>query len=165
MSEAAAVRTGIGFDSHRLEIGRPLVLGGVEIEGAEAGLAGHSDADVLTHAVIDSLLGAAGLGDIGQHFPDTDERWRDADSLELLRTVSELLSTDGYDIVNVDATIACEAPKLAPFRDDMGTRLAEATGIEPGAVNVKFTTGERMGFVGRGEGIAALAIATVARAG
>jgi 2-C-methyl-D-erythritol 2,4-cyclodiphosphate synthase len=156
------VRTGIGFDSHRLEAGRRLVLGGVEIEGAEAGLAGHSDADVLTHAVIDALLGAAGLGDIGQHFPDTDERWRDADSLDLLATVVELLRTDGYEIVNVDATVACEAPKLGPFRDDMRTRLAEAAGVETGAVNVKFTTGERMGFVGRGEGMAALAIATVA---
>jgi 2-C-methyl-D-erythritol 2,4-cyclodiphosphate synthase len=125
------------------------------------GLAGHSDADVLTHAVIDALLGACGLGDIGEHFPDTDERWRDADSIELLRTVREKLSDAGYSPANIDATVACEEPKLSPFRDEMRTRLAEAAGLEESAVNVKFTTGERMGFVGRGEGIAALAIATV----
>jgi 2-C-methyl-D-erythritol 2,4-cyclodiphosphate synthase len=155
------MRAGIGFDTHRLEAGRRLVLGGVEIEESEAGLAGHSDADVLAHAVIDALLGAAGLGDIGQHFPDTDERWRDADSIELLRAVREKLSDAGYKAANIDATVACEQPKLAPFRDEMRTRLAEAAGLEPGAVNVKFTTGEGMGFVGRGEGIAALAVATV----
>lgn len=154
-------RSGIGFDSHRLEAGRRLVLGGVEIEDAEAGLAGHSDADVLTHAVIDALLGAAGLGDIGQHFPDTDERWRDADSLELLRAAVAMVREAGYAPANVDATVACEAPKLAPFRDGMRARLAEAAGLDPAAMNVKFTTGERMGFVGRGEGVAALAIATV----
>ena len=158
-------RAGIGFDSHRLEAGRRLVLGGVEIEGAERGLAGFSDADVLTHAVIDALLGAAGLGDIGQHFPDTDERWRDADSLELLRAVVGRLADAGHAPANLDATVACEEPKLGPFRDEMRTRLAEATGLDPGAVNVKFTTGERMGFVGRGEGIAALAVATVTAAG
>ena len=155
------MRAGIGFDTHRLEAGRRLILGGVEIEGAQTGLAGHSDADVLTHAVIDALLGAAGLGDVGQHFPDTDERWRDADSIELLRAVREQLGAAGYRPVNIDATLACEEPKLAPFRDEMRTRLADAVGLEPSAVNVKFTTGERMGFVGRGEGIAALAIATV----
>ncbi len=157
------MRTGIGYDSHRLEAGRRLVLGGVEIEESEAGLAGHSDADVLTHAVIDALLGAAGLGDIGRHFPDTDERWRDADSLELLRSVRDMLRTERYEISNIDATVACEAPKLAPFRDEMRTRLAEAAGVEANEVNVKFTTGERMGFVGRGEGMAALAVATVSR--
>jgi 2-C-methyl-D-erythritol 2,4-cyclodiphosphate synthase len=162
------MRAGIGFDTHRLEAGRRLVLGGVEIEESEAGLAGHSDADVLTHAVIDALLGAAGLGDIGQHFPDTDERWRDADSIELLRAVRDMLRDAGYTPANIDATVACETPKLSPFRDDMRSRLAGAAGVEVGAVNVKFTTGEGMGFVGRGEGIAALAIATVlasARAG
>jgi 2-C-methyl-D-erythritol 2,4-cyclodiphosphate synthase len=153
-------RTGIGIDSHRFEAGRRLVLGGVEIP-YELGLAGHSDADVLAHAIADALLGAAGLGDIGQHFPDTDERWRDADSIELLRAVCEQLSDAGYKLANVDATVACEAPKLSPFRDEMRTRLAEALGVEAAAVNVKFTTGEGMGFVGRGEGIAALAIATV----
>jgi 2-C-methyl-D-erythritol 2,4-cyclodiphosphate synthase len=155
------VRAGIGFDTHRLEAGRRLVLGGVEIEQSQAGLVGHSDADVLTHAVIDALLGACGLGDIGEHFPDTDERWRDADSIELLRTVREKLGDAGYSPANIDATVACEEPKLSSVRDEMRTRLAEAAGLEESAVNVKFTTGERMGFVGRGEGIAALAIATV----
>jgi 2-C-methyl-D-erythritol 2,4-cyclodiphosphate synthase len=155
------VRAGIGWDSHRLERGRRLVLGGVEIPGAERGLAGHSDADVLTHAVIDALLGAAGLGDIGQHFPDTDERWRDADSIELLRTVRAMLGEAGLAPANVDATVACETPKLGPHREAMRSRLAEALGLEAPAVNVKFTTGERMGFIGRGEGIAALAIATL----
>jgi 2-C-methyl-D-erythritol 2,4-cyclodiphosphate synthase len=156
------MRAGIGFDTHRLEAGRRLVLGGVEIEESEAGLAGHSDADVLTHAVIDALLGAAGLGDIGQHFPDTDEEWRDANSLDLLRAVRDKLRAEGYEPANIDATLACEAPKLAPFRDGMRTRLAEAAGLEGSAVNVKFTTGEGIGFIGRGEGIAAFAIATVA---
>ena len=156
-----AVRSGIGWDSHRLEAGRRLVLGGVEVPEAALGLAGHSDADVLTHAVIDALLGAAGMGDIGLHFPDTDERWRDADSIELLGAVRIMLSDAGLAALNVDATVACEAPKLAPWRDAMRTRLAEALGLEADAVNVKFTTGEGMGFVGRGEGIAALAIATL----
>jgi 2-C-methyl-D-erythritol 2,4-cyclodiphosphate synthase len=155
------MRVGIGFDTHRLEAGRRLVLGGVEIEESEAGLAGHSDADVLTHAVIDALLGAAGLGDIGQHFPDTDERWRDANSLDLLRAAVQKLADAGYTPANVDATLVCEQPKLSPFRDEMRTKLAQAAGLEPEAANVKFTTGERMGFVGRGEGIAALAIATI----
>ncbi len=154
-------RSGIGWDSHRLEAGRRLVLGGVEIPESELGLAGYSDADVLTHAVIDALLGAAGLGDIGRHFPDTDERWRDADSIELLRAVLGLLREAGFAPGNVDVTVACEAPKLAPYRKDMRSRLAEALGLDLAAVNVKFTTGERMGFVGRGEGIAALAVATV----
>jgi 2-C-methyl-D-erythritol 2,4-cyclodiphosphate synthase len=152
------MRAGIGYDSHRLVEGRALVLGGVEIAGAERGLAGWSDADVLTHAVIDALLGAAGLGDIGQHFPDTDERWRDADSIELLRAVRELLPARP---LHVDATVVCEAPKLAGHRDAMRARLAGALGIDASAVNVKFTTGEGMGFVGRGEGIAAQAIATI----
>jgi len=164
MSARAPLRAGIGWDSHRLEAGRRLVLGGVEIEESEAGLAGHSDADVLTHAVIDALLGAAAMGDIGEHFPDTDERWREADSIELLRAVRDRLRDAGYTQVNIDATVACEAPKLSPFRDAMRDRIAEAAGLEPNAVNVKFTTGERMGFVGRGEGVAALAIAMVAHA-
>ena len=154
-------RAGLGWDSHRLEPGRRLVLGGVEVPSAERGLAGHSDADVLTHAVIDALLGAAGLGDVGQHFPDTEERWRDADSIELLQTVCGMLKDAGLSPVNVDVTVACESPKLAPWRDQMRGRLAEALELEPTAVNVKFTTGERMGFVGRGEGVAALAIAMV----
>ncbi|MGH2745564.1 MAG: 2-C-methyl-D-erythritol 2,4-cyclodiphosphate synthase [Thermoleophilaceae bacterium] len=154
-------RSGIGWDSHRLVEGRALVLGGVRVEGAERGLVGHSDADVLTHAVIDALLGAAGLGDIGVHFPDTDERWRDANSLELLGLVRGLVTDAGFSPVNVDATVACEAPRLGPYRDEMRARLAEAVGLPAAAVNVKFTTGEKRGFVGRGEGVAALAIATV----
>ena len=158
-------RAGIGWDSHRLEEGRRLVLGGVDIAGAERGLAGFSDADVLTHAVIDALLGAAGLGDIGRHFPDTDERWRDADSIELLSSVLELLGETGYAPLNVDATVACEEPKLDPYRDEMRSRLAGALDLDRGAVNVKFTTGERMGFVGRGEGVAALAVATLSADG
>ena len=150
-------RSGIGWDSHRLAPGRPLVLGGVRVP-SERGLAGYSDADVLTHAVIDALLGAAGLGDIGEHFPDTDERWRDADSIELLRAVRGILPEAP---LNIDATVACEEPRLAPYRDEMRARLADATGLGVEAVNVKFTTGERMGFIGRGEGVAALAIATL----
>jgi len=153
-------RTGLGVDSHRLEEGRPLVLGGVEI-AHERGLAGHSDADVLTHAVIDALLGAAGLGDIGQHFPDTDELWRDADSMELLRTVVAQLAEGGWRVEHVDATVMLERPKLADRRDAIRESLASVLG----SVNVKFTTGERMGFVGREEGIAALAVATLEPAG
>jgi 2-C-methyl-D-erythritol 2,4-cyclodiphosphate synthase len=155
-----SARSGIGVDSHRLEPGRRLVLGGVEVP-SELGLAGHSDADVLTHAVMDALLGAAGLEDIGVHFPDTDERWRGADSVELLADVRELLAARGLAPVNLDAVVMCEAPRLGPFRDRMRERLAGAAGLEPQDVNVKFTTGEGMGFVGRGEGIAALATATV----
>jgi 2-C-methyl-D-erythritol 2,4-cyclodiphosphate synthase len=154
-------RAGIGWDSHRLEPDRRLVLGGVQIDGVARGLAGHSDADVLTHALIDALLGAGGLGDIGRHFPDTDERWRDADSIELLRSVRGLLWDAGFSPLNVDVTVACQAPTLDPHREAMRSRLAEALELEPAAVNVKFTTGEGMGFVGRGEGIAALAVATV----
>ena len=153
-------RFGIGFDAHRLVAGRRLVLGGVEI-AHERGLEGHSDADVLVHAVIDALLGAAGLGDIGLHFPDDDERWRDADSLDLLRRVSGLLDDGGLTVVHVDATVLAEAPKVSPHRDAMRAALADALGIEDGAVNVKATRGEGMGFVGRQEGIAALAMATV----
>jgi 2-C-methyl-D-erythritol 2,4-cyclodiphosphate synthase len=157
------VRTGLGIDTHAFAPGRPLILGGVEIPH-EVGLAGHSDADVLTHAVIDALLGAAALGDIGQHFPDTDERFEDADSLELLRTVAVYLGERGFAIGNVDATVVLERPKLAPYRDAMRAALAGALGLPEDAVNVKATTGERMGFVGRGEGAAAMAVATIERA-
>jgi 2-C-methyl-D-erythritol 2,4-cyclodiphosphate synthase len=156
-----SARAGIGYDSHRFGEGRRLILGGVEIPEAERGLAGHSDADVLTHAVIDALLGAAGLGDIGLHFPDTDERWRDADSIALLREVVALIGRAGWSAQNVDATVICEAPKLGAHRDAMRAALAAALGLEPAAVNVKFTTNETMGFVGRGEGIASLATASV----
>ena len=159
-----SVRHGIGYDAHRLVAGRRLVLGGVEIPH-EAGLLGHSDADVLAHAITDALLGAAGLGDIGQHFPDTDERWRDADSVELLREVASFLDEHGWSVRHVDATLVCEGPRLGPHRDAMRARLADAVRLAPLEVNVKFTTNEGMGFVGRGEGIAALAVATVERAG
>jgi len=154
------MRTGIGIDTHRFEAGRPLILGGVEIPG-ERGLAGHSDADVLTHAIVDALLGAAGLGDIGQHFPDTDEQWRDADSMALLRAVLERVAAAGWAVEHVDATVVLERPKLAPHRDAIRDSLAAALG----SVNLKFTTGERMGFVGREEGAAALAVATLRPAG
>jgi 2-C-methyl-D-erythritol 2,4-cyclodiphosphate synthase len=155
-------RAGIGWDSHRLVSGRPLVLGGVVVPDAARGLKGHSDADVLTHAVIDALLGAAGLGDIGMHFPDAEERWKDADSLVLLGSVVGLLRAEGLAPVNLDATVVCEEPRLSPYRDEMRATLASAVGLPTASVNVKFTTAERMGFIGRGEGVAALAIATVA---
>jgi len=145
---------GIGFDSHRFAEGRRLVLGGVEIEHPR-GLAGHSDADVLTHAVIDALLGAAGSGDIGSLFPDDDDRWRDADSLDLLRTV---VGTIGGRIVNVDATVVCERPRLEGHKAEMERILAEATSAR---VSVKATTNEGMGWIGRGEGIACIAVASV----
>ena len=156
--------TGIGYDSHRLGAGRRLVIGGVEI-AHEQGLEGHSDADVLTHALIDALLGAAGLGDIGEHFPDTDERWRDADSIELLREVIALLAAQELHPVNVDCTVIMEAPKLAPHRGAIRARLAGTLGLEIERVNVKASTGEGIGFVGRGEGVAALAIAGLHSAG
>ncbi|MGP0100591.1 MAG: 2-C-methyl-D-erythritol 2,4-cyclodiphosphate synthase [Solirubrobacteraceae bacterium] len=155
---------GIGFDSHRLASGRKLVIGGVHVP-YERGLDGHSDADVLAHAVIDALLGAAGLGDIGERFPDTDERWRDADSMQLLASVVQSVLAEGLEIENVDCTVVMEQPKLAPHRHAIRARLAEVLGLELARVNVKASTGERMGFVGRGEGVAALAIAGLRRAG
>ena len=150
------MRSGIGIDSHRFEPGRRLVLGGVEIP-YEQGLAGHSDADVLAHAIADALLGAAGLGDIGRHFPDTDAAWKDADSMELLRDVVARVRAEGFEVVHVDATVMLERPKLAPHREAISASL----GAVLGSVNVKATTGEGMGFVGRGEGAAALAVATL----
>jgi 2-C-methyl-D-erythritol 2,4-cyclodiphosphate synthase len=155
--------SGIGYDSHRLTEGRRLVLGGVEIPG-ERGLEGHSDADVLTHAVIDALLGAAGLGDIGERFPDTDERYRDADSLQLLASVVTSVIAAGFELVNVDCTIVMETPKLAANRQAIRERLAGVLGLQAARVNVKATTGEGIGFVGRGEGVAALAIASLEHA-
>jgi 2-C-methyl-D-erythritol 2,4-cyclodiphosphate synthase len=155
---------GIGFDSHRLTEGRRLVIGGVEIPN-ERGLDGHSDSDVLAHAAIDALLGACGLGDIGEHFPDTDERWRDADSIGLLEEVVAMVEREGLQVVNLDCTVIMEAPKLAPHRQAIRERLAGALGLELGRVNVKASTGERIGFVGRGEGVAALAVACVRHAG
>ncbi len=152
------MRTGIGYDIHPFERGRPLVLGGVRIPH-QAGLGGHSDADALAHALIDALLGAAALGDIGQHFPPGDPRYRGANSLDLLRQVVELVAGAGYLVVNVDATVIAETPKLSPHIGAMRSALAEALGVEVGAVSVKATTADRLGVVGRGEGIAALAIA------
>jgi 2-C-methyl-D-erythritol 2,4-cyclodiphosphate synthase len=145
---------GIGYDSHRFAEGRPLILGGVEIEH-ERGLSGHSDADALTHAVIDALLGAAGQGDIGTLFPDDEERWRDADSVDMLSTV---VGTIGGRILNIDATVICEAPRLGPHRAEMERNLADVTSAR---VSVKATTNEGMGWIGRGEGIACIAVASV----
>jgi 2-C-methyl-D-erythritol 2,4-cyclodiphosphate synthase len=154
------VRTGIGWDSHRLVEGRQLILGGVELEH-DRGLLGHSDADVLAHAVIDALLGAAGLDDIGAHFPDTDERFKDADSMELLRTVVTFLTVEGFAVEHVDTTVVMERPKLAPHRDAIRAALAAGLDVDVARVNVKASTGEGLGFVGRGEGVAALAVATL----
>ncbi len=155
--------TGIGYDSHRLAAGRRLMLGGVEMPH-ERGLEGHSDADVLAHAVIDALLGAAGLGDIGEHFPDTDERFRDADSMRAACGPSlALIAEADLEIVNVDCTVVMEEPRLGPHKPAIRARLAGALDLEPARVNVKATTGEGIGFVGRGEGVAALAIANLRR--
>jgi 2-C-methyl-D-erythritol 2,4-cyclodiphosphate synthase len=158
------LRTGFGFDAHRLAAGRRLVLGGVEFPGDE-GLLGHSDADVLTHAVMDALLGAAALGDIGQWFSDRDPRWKDADSLDLLRRVRDGLRERGWSIRHVDVTVLAERPRLAPRVPAMRERLAAALDVEPGRVSVKATTVEGMGALGRGEGIAAQAVATLCAPG
>ena len=155
-----SVTTGIGWDVHRLAEGRPLILGGVTIEH-DRGPEGHSDADVLAHAVIDALLGAAGLGDIGEQFPDTDPAYKDADSMALLRDVVALLGA--RQVLHVDVSVLLERPKLAPHKEEIRDRLAGALGVAPDHVNVKATTGERLGFVGREEGVAALAVATLAR--
>ena len=152
--------SGIGYDSHRLAAGRRLVIGGVEI-AHEQGLAGHSDADVLAHAVIDALLGAAGLGDIGEHFPDDDERFKDADSMQLLARVVASVRERGLQIVNMDCTLVMERPKLGPHRAAIREALAGALGLTPQRVNVKASTGEGIGFVGRGEAVAALAVASL----
>ena len=154
------MRIGHGYDVHRLTTGRKLILGGVEIPW-ELGLLGHSDADVLTHAVMDALLGAAALGDIGQHFSDTDPAYAGADSLELLRHVTGILTRNGYRIGNVDATILAQRPKLAPHIPAMRGKLAAAMEIETGRVSIKATTEEGLGFTGAGEGIAAHAVALI----
>jgi 2-C-methyl-D-erythritol 2,4-cyclodiphosphate synthase len=156
------VRTGIGYDVHRFADGRPLVLGGVTIPH-ERGLLGHSDADALLHAIADAVLGAAALGDIGQHFPPGDARWKDADSRGLLAESCRMVRAAGWTVVNVDATVIAEAPKVMPHAPAMRSAIAAACGIDAGAVSVKATTNEGMGFVGREEGIAALAIATIER--
>ena len=155
-------RSGLGWDSHRFLAGRPLILGGVSFPDPELGLDGHSDADVLTHAVMDALLGAAGLDDIGVHFPDSDGAYEGADSIALLREVVATLAQHGLAIVHVDTTVLMERPKIGPQRAPMRARLAEALGLDVANVNVKASTGEGIGFVGRLEGVAALAVATVA---
>jgi 2-C-methyl-D-erythritol 2,4-cyclodiphosphate synthase len=151
------VRAGLGIDSHRFAEGRRLILGGVEIP-FERGLDGHSDADVLAHAITDAILGAASMGDIGTHFPDTDPRFKDADSIELLREIVRRVGAQGWRVEHVDATVMLERPKLAPHREAIMARLGEAVGTP---VHVKATTGERLGFVGREEGVAAMAVATL----
>ena len=154
------LRIGHGYDVHRLTTGRKLILGGVEIP-FQLGLDGHSDADVLTHAVMDALLGAAALGDIGQLFPDSDDAYRGASSLMLLREVGQRLKEAGYGVVNIDATVLAQAPKLSPHREEMRRRIAEALGIGSERVSVKATTEEGLGFTGAGEGIAAHAVALI----
>lgn len=156
------MRIGQGFDAHALVAGRRLVLGGVEI-AHEKGLAGHSDADVLAHAVCDAVLGAAGLGDLGTHFPDSDPRYRDADSRALLREVVRRVARRGLRVVNVDATVIAQSPRLAPHVQAMRANLAADLGLKAAAVSVKAKSTERLGFVGRGEGIAAQAVALLAR--
>lgn len=156
------MRVGQGFDAHRFADGRKLVLGGVEIDH-HRGLEGHSDADVLTHAIIDALLGAAGLGDIGMHFPDTDPAYKDASSIGLFKIVCKAIEDLGYHIVNVDATIVAEEPRLSRYKPAMVASIASAAAIEPEQVNVKATTTERMGFAGRGEGIAAFCVILLER--
>lgn len=156
------LRIGHGYDVHRLVEGRPLILGGVTIP-YERGLLGHSDADVLAHAVMDALLGAAALGDIGGMFPDNDERWRDADSLHLLERVAARLAETGWEIGNVDATVLAQAPKLAPYIPEMRRRMANAMGIDAAQVSVKATTEERLGFTGAGEGMACHAVALLGK--
>lgn len=151
------MRIGQGYDVHRLVAERPLILGGIEIP-YEKGLLGHSDADVLLHAISDALLGAAALGDIGAHFPDSDPAYRGADSAELLRAVGDLIRAAGYEIGNIDSTVVCQAPKLAPHIPAMRARIAEVLLLPVGAVSVKASTEEHMGFTGRGEGIAAHAV-------
>jgi 2-C-methyl-D-erythritol 4-phosphate cytidylyltransferase/2-C-methyl-D-erythritol 2,4-cyclodiphosphate synthase len=153
--------TGVGYDTHRFAPGRKLILGGVEHDGD--GLLGHSDADVCAHAIGDAILGAAGLGDLGRHFPDTDPRWKGVSSLALLREISAKAAEHGWRVGNADVTLAAKRPKIAPRAEEMRARLAEALGVPPSQVNVKATTGEGMGFVGRGEGIAAHAVVLLAR--
>ena len=153
-------RVGFGFDLHPLEAGRPLVLGGVTVD-FDRGLAGHSDADVLSHAVAEALLGALALGDLGRHFPDTDPRYRGISSLRLLRSVVELVTARGGRLVNVDATVLAQAPRLAPLLPEMAKRLADALGVEVDRVSVKAKSPEGLGLVGRQEGMAAMAVVSV----
>lgn len=159
---AAGFRVGVGYDVHRLVERRPLVLGGVAVP-SDRGLDGHSDADALLHAMMDALLGAAGLDDIGHHFPPGDERFRNASSLKLLATVRSLLEGSGWSVINVDSTVVAERPKLAPYLEEMKRVIGETLGISQGQVGIKATTNEGLGFAGRREGIAAMAVALLAR--
>jgi 2-C-methyl-D-erythritol 2,4-cyclodiphosphate synthase len=154
------MRVGIGYDSHRFEEGRRLVLGGVHIP-EHAGLAGHSDGDALAHALVDALLGAVGAGDVGSHFPPSDPSWKDADSMDLLARAVNILESRNYQVVNVDITVVCESPKLAPHVEAMRGRLGDVLRVGAGAVSVKGKTNEGMGWIGRGEGIAVHAVALV----
>lgn len=156
------MRIGQGYDVHRLTENRKLIIGGVEIE-YEKGLLGHSDADVLLHAICDALLGAAALRDIGYHFPDTSDEFKDADSIKLLERTCELVRNKGYKIVNIDSTVVAQAPKLKPYIEQMIKNISKACCIEEDCVNVKATTEEKMGFTGRGEGISAMAVALIDR--
>jgi 2-C-methyl-D-erythritol 2,4-cyclodiphosphate synthase len=153
-------RVGIGYDSHRFESGRPLVLGGLSIPHSH-GLAGHSDADAVAHALTDAILGAAGAGNIGQLFPDNDPQWKDADSMELLRTAHELVRGRGYTLVQADLTVIAEQPKLAPHLNPMAAALAQRLGLPAGAINVKAKTNEGLGWIGEGQGIAVIAVAAL----
>ena len=156
------IHTGIGFDAHRFARGRRLILGGVRI-ASKLGLKGHSDADVLCHAVMDAILGAAAEGDIGRHFPDTEARWKDACSLDLLARVVKVVGDKGWRVVNVDSTVLAEIPRLAPHVTAMRAAMAEAMGVPPASVSIKATTVEGMGALGRKEGVAAMAVATLAK--
>jgi len=156
------LRIGQGWDVHRIGPGRPLILGGVKIP-SEFGLEGHSDADILAHAITDALLGAAALGDIGMHFPDSDARWKDADSGQFLRAARDLVAAQGYSIVNVDSTVILERPKLKDFRHAIREKLAETLGLEVGQVSVKFKTAEKTGPVGEGRSAEAQALVTICR--
>jgi len=158
------IRTGIGYDVHQLAQGRDLILGGVHIPFAK-GLMGHSDADVLIHAIMDAMLGAAGLGDIGRHFPDTDPAWAGADSCRLLAHVAGMLADGGMRIINIDAIIIAQKPKISPFIPMMQQNIADSAGVETAGINIKATTTEGLGFVGQGEGIAAQSVCTVAATG
>ncbi len=163
-ADSALTGWALGYDAHRFAAERPLVLGGVRLRDTD-GLLGHSDADVLTHAVMDALLGAAGLEDIGHYFPDRDSAYAGADSIALLARVGDLLAAGGWEVVNVDAVVICEQPRIAPERQRMRARMAAALGLDPDRVGVRGTTTEGMGFAGRGEGIAAQAVALVRRSG
>jgi 2-C-methyl-D-erythritol 2,4-cyclodiphosphate synthase len=154
------IRVGIGYDSHRFVEGRPLVLGGVTIPHS-TGLAGHSDADAVAHALTDAILGAAAAGDIGRLFPDTDPRWKDANSMELLRTAHELVRSRGFSLQQADLTIITEQPRLGPHLSQMAATLASRLGTSPGSVSLKAKSNEGMGFIGRGEGVAVIAVATL----